>query len=706
MSPGRSVAQNDRWKIWFGWRTKWAIILTLTLSLMGSAVGAASGSVLPSVDTGPQPILHSQIIGVLNVLHDVADGTFTTIARAPAEAQRLQAATADAWRSGDVLRAAIYCVVLLMIGGGAEWLYWCYAGKGWRAIAEAAAGSEPLSRARMATLGLRRALLSVSGVLMFAGGVLMPASIFSWAIAVQEGVVGVILAVMTMRIARIVIVLILSPHSARLRLLADPDSSARRLALILTALSGLLAVGAATHAVLRNTLGAAGLAGIASDAFGILVAGFALTALRVGWFALDARRSKRSLGHVLFPIALTTMILLGLLLHLIGAHTVVSTALLWMAAFVAGKILTLIVEAYGEPVKGATHAVAKYRPIIKSASRIVIFSAAAVATASIWNIPLLRLFRSSTLTGQILIRGLNVVVVALLIDLIWVWVRTFIDGKLAEIPTRASADGSDPSARLATLLPLLRKAVLGLLFGFLGLTALSALGINIGPLLAGAGVVGVAIGLGAQTLVRDVVSGVFYLVADSFRVGEYVGFGEIRGTVEGISLRFLRIRHDHGAIFTVPFGEIKWLVNLSRDWAVMTIEFRVPFETDLVLVAKIIAKIGSELMADPEHGIHMIGPLESLGVVRMEESSMVLNARCMTKPNNGRFRIRREAYHRIHDAFRAHGIRLSHQNPNVEDHAASGVLREEEPSISLHELSEVLRDTASGSVPSHVGQSL
>jgi small-conductance mechanosensitive channel len=201
-----------------------------------------------------------------------------------------------------------------------------------------------------------------------------------------------------------------------------------------------------------------------------------------------------------------------------------------------------------------------------------------------------------------------------------------------------------------------------------------------------------------------VVSGVFYLLADSFRVGEYISFGEIRGRVEGISLRFLRIRHHHGAIFTVPFGEIKWLVNLSRDWAVMKIEFRVPFETDLVLVGKIIAKIGSELMADPEHGVHIIEPLESMGVVRMEESNMVLNARCMTKPNDGRFGIRREAFHRIRDAFNAHGIRLSHQNPKVKDHAASGGLPEEEPSISLHELSEVLRDTSSDSVPLHVAQ--
>jgi small-conductance mechanosensitive channel len=152
---------------------------------------------------------------------------------------------------------------------------------------------------------------------------------------------------------------------------------------------------------------------------------------------------------------------------------------------------------------------------------------------------------------------------------------------------------------------------------------LESLGINIRPLLAGAGVIGIAIGLGAQTLVRDIVSGVFYLLADSFRVGEYVQFGEIRGTVEGNSLRFLRIRHHRGAVYTVPFGEIKWLVNLSRDWAIVKLEFPLPFETDLALVTRIVDKIGAELMADPEKGIHVIKPLVSRGVIRAEEFNMV-----------------------------------------------------------------------------------
>jgi len=216
---------------------------------------------------------------------------------------------------------------------------------------------------------------------------------------------------------------------------------------------------------------------------------------------------------------------------------------------------------------------------------------------------------------------------------------------------------------------------------------------------------GVAIGLGAQTLVSDVVSGVFYLLADSFRVGEYVRFGEICGTVEGISLRFLRIRHHRGALFTVPFGEIKWLVNVSRDWAILDFEFRVPFETDPAVVGKIIAEIGAELMTDPKHGLHMIKPLESRGIVRMEEFDVVLSARCMTKPDNGCFEIRREVYHRIRDAFDAHGIRCSRPNIKPEVRGAAGLTVEDPGGVSPHELSRILRNPDLESASSHVGQS-
>jgi moderate conductance mechanosensitive channel len=129
--------------------------------------------------------------------------------------------------------------------------------------------------------------------------------------------------------------------------------------------------------------------------------------------------------------------------------------------------------------------------------------------------------------------------------------RSFATGDQAGAPTQ--------SARALTLRPLLRKFGLGVLVVVWVLIAHSAVGIDIGPLLAGAGVVGIALGFGAQTLVRDVVSGILFLIDDAFRVGEYVE----AGTVEGISLRSLRLRHHRGAVHTVPYGELKALTTTA-----------------------------------------------------------------------------------------------------------------------------------------------
>jgi hypothetical protein len=160
--------------------SSWIILLGLTLGAILPTAGAQLAAAPPStVDAKVQSSLHLRVISALNVVHDAVDRTLTTVAMAPAEAQRLQSEATQRWRSGDILRAAIYCLVLLMIGADAEWLYWCYAGKGWRAIAEAAVGREPLPPARAATLGLRRAALSAVGAAIFICGVLVPLSIFT-----------------------------------------------------------------------------------------------------------------------------------------------------------------------------------------------------------------------------------------------------------------------------------------------------------------------------------------------------------------------------------------------------------------------------------------------------------------------------------------------------------------------------------------------
>src|SRR5690606_36442318 len=140
--------------------------------------------------------------------------------------------------------------------------------------------------------------------------------------------------------------------------------------------------------------------------------------------------------------------------------------------------------------------------------------------------------------------------------------------------------GGAGRSRKATLLVLLRKFLMAVLVIMGTLMALSALGIDIAPLIAGAGVIGLAIGFGAQTLVKDILSGIFFLIDDAFRVGDYVETGSAKGTVERISLRSMRPRHPRGMIYTVPFGGLKILQNFSRDYIITKLDFRIRYDAD------------------------------------------------------------------------------------------------------------------------------
>lgn len=254
-----------------------------------------------------------------------------------------------------------------------------------------------------------------------------------------------------------------------------------------------------------------------------------------------------------------------------------------------------------------------------------------------------------------------------------------------EIPGTEGGDiGGAGQTRMQTLLPLFRKVILITLVVMGVLLVLSSLGVNIGPLIAGAGVVGIAIGFGAQTLVRDIVSGVFFLFDDAFRMGEYVSIGDVRGSVEGISVRSLRLRHHNGPLHTIPFGEIKHLTNYSRDWAIMKFELRLPFETDINKVRKIIKTVGQEMQNDEELAPLMMAPLKSQGVNRMEDSALIIRCKFTAMPGQ-QFYVRREAFTRIQKAFEEQGIRFAPKRVIVETAtpsmavAGAAALESEEP---------------------------
>ncbi|WP_208948389.1 mechanosensitive ion channel domain-containing protein [Segnochrobactrum spirostomi] len=282
---------------------------------------------------------------------------------------------------------------------------------------------------------------------------------------------------------------------------------------------------------------------------------------------------------------------------------------------------------------------------------IVLIALAVLATFWIWGFD----FESNTGIGGVVIRVLfNISIVLLLGYVGWALILRAIDRAYEAARNDAH---SIKAQRLATLLPLFGKVLQVTLLAMTAMIVLSSLGVNIGPLLAGAGVVGIAIGLGAQQTVADILAGVFFLIEDSFRVGDYVEVGNLRGVVESISLRSMKLRHHRGAVHTLPFGQMKAVTNQTRDWALLRMDFRVDPNTDITLVKRLIKKIGTELSADPDMGPNFIEPLKSQGIRSVEDGAIVIGVKFIAKPNT-QFVIRREAYTRILKAFKENHIEL------------------------------------------------
>ena len=248
-----------------------------------------------------------------------------------------------------------------------------------------------------------------------------------------------------------------------------------------------------------------------------------------------------------------------------------------------------------------------------------------------------------------------------------IWIDSKIEAETADQPEAELGDegsGASSASRLATLLPLFRNFVLIVLIVTIALIVLMEFGINVGPLFAGAGIVGVAVGFGSQALVRDIFAGAFFLFDDAFRKGEYLDVGGVKGTVEKISVRSFQLRHHLGALHTIPFGELQVMTNYSRDWVIMKLPLRVTYDTDVERVRKLIKKLGIALLDDPVIGDNFIQPLKSQGVIEMQDSAMIIRVKFMTKPGD-QWLVRKKVYEEIRALFEREGIRFAHREVTV-----------------------------------------
>jgi moderate conductance mechanosensitive channel len=292
--------------------------------------------------------------------------------------------------------------------------------------------------------------------------------------------------------------------------------------------------------------------------------------------------------------------------------------------------------------------------------RALLILAAALFLAHFWEVDLLQLTGRDTLMTRLVRGALSAIVILLIADLVWQVLKTLIDRRLAAAQGATQLDGEEAAreARLRTLLPIFRNIAFVVLAVVAVMMALSALGVEIGPLIAGAGVAGLAVGFGAQTLVRDVISGIFYLFDDAFRVGEYIQSGSYKGTVESFSLRSVKLRHHRGPVYTVPFGQLGAVQNMSRDWVIDKMTVGVTYDSDIDKAKKLIKQIGKELAADPEFGHQIIEPFKMQGVEQFGDYAIQLRMKMMTKPGE-QFVIRRRALALIKKAFDENGIKFA-----------------------------------------------
>lgn len=478
------------------------------------------------------------------------------------------------------------------------------------------------------------------------------------------------------RIAVLVVGTVLRPSEPVARLIELPDGEARRLARFLSAtiLAIIVLVGFGRYGLADEGSGAphviALIVAAAVFALNVLIvfrargAAEALLRGRDSHGLVGALRA--GLARAWLPIGLATvaaMIVLfvfGLSLGLLSYYHAFSSTLGVLLVVIVLERLTERGWHDWEPsVGGSPDAVE--RLVTRSFHRIlraIVLLAAAMILAWIW-IDAVEMSASGAARA---LQSMMAAVATLFVAYVaWELVRLAIDrhlqstGSGPRLPGVRDDDEATPGSRLQTILPMVRAAF-GVLIAIVGsLIVLSRLGIDTAPLIAGAGVFGLAVSFGAQSLVRDVISGLFYLWDDAFRVGEYIDTGRLKGTVEALGIRSVKVRHHNGPLHTIPYGQLGAVTNQSRDFATVKFNLRLEPGTDIELVRKTAKRVGLDMQENPEIAAEVMVPLKLQGIAEFADTAMVLRFKFTARPVKPSW-VQREYLKSLYRAFAEKGI--------------------------------------------------
>ncbi|MBY5779702.1 mechanosensitive ion channel [Rhizobium leguminosarum bv. viciae] len=654
--------------------------------------------IVPSNQEPAQPVAVSQEAvptSIATSLQDLRRRLLTLVDAVPTLPGQIQSAIRVFQTEDRIKPVGLVLAVILFVAGGfvAQRLAW-WSGRGLLHFVLNAPADTVRQRIKLHAARLSMGLLALVGYLIGSLGAFI---LFPWPAVFRDIALILLSAALMVRLGVLVGRIVIAPGARlpHMRLLTLVTSLAWFWYYWLLGIVAMLAAGWATIEV----IGTIGASPILVDLFTAAWLGVVSIALIVMIWLRHFRSDGPAVSR-LVCVGFSASIIVSWLLWVSGLRgafwTVVVITLLPLTVSVTRDIIRRIIQSgEGQAVEDAT--IVGWSVVIMQTLRNGLIVVAALLIARAWNVNLSDLAAAETVTTRLIRAGIRIVIVLLVTDVIWKLASTLIDSQMA-MASRSEQGGhhEGPDARrrqrLNTLLPILRN-VLFLAIGAVGfLMILDAVGIQIGPLLAGAGVVGIAVGFGAQTLVKDIISGVFYLFDDAFRIGEYIQAAKYKGTVEGFSLRSIRLRHHRGPVTIVPFGELGAVQNLSRDWVIDIITLTLNYDSDLEEVRKTIKRIGVELLEDAELGPNIIEPLKMQGIEQMADYGVQIRLKFMTKPGE-QFGVRRKALAMLKKTFAEKGIQFAtptvHVSGGPADAAATAAASElQRPSKVIPPLEE------------------
>jgi len=347
-----------------------------------------------------------------------------------------------------------------------------------------------------------------------------------------------------------------------------------------------------------------------------------------------------------------------------GYHALMNIGGMTLAILVGARLVSIVIfgalarlfDVREDGSRSLVHQHAyRYYPLLRRVVSWIIGILTVLALLQAWGIDVIDLFRAGTIGGRLASALVTIGVAAVIALVVWEVVNVAAERRLDNWTTSGDLVRA---ARLRTLMPMLRTALFCVIALVVVLTGLSELGVNIGPLLAGASIFGVALGFGSQKLVQDFITGIFLLMENAMQVGDWVTLAGVSGTVEYLSIRTVRLRGSDGSLFTVPFSSVSTVNNTNRGLGNAAVRVNIVFGQDVERAIDTLKEIGASLREDDKFKEGILSDFAFWGVDAVDGSAVTLAGQIQCRDTT-RWGVQREFNRRILERFSERGIEIA-----------------------------------------------